>query len=148
MDTVTERPLFNGHGETLACLTCNGRGSHGFEGSQKCDDCDGLAYVECCNCGDGTAADIVLAEGQGAFCLACFPGSFHYELALANPAAWIERATDAGRGPDGDPGLTQELKAIADDPTEPQVRIYEYVPPKCPANDDRLTVVDMPAVCL
>lgn len=42
--------------------------------------------------------------------------------------------------------LTQELPAISFDDVTEIAPIYEYVPPKCPANDMRLTVVELRAI--
>lgn len=41
---------------------------------------------------------------------------------------------------------TVEISAVAFDDITEIAPVYEYAPPKCPANDLRLTVIEMPAI--
>lgn len=93
--TKTAAHHFPGY-SAMECLECNGRGSHGFEGHRECPNCEGHGYLCCCECDDGTAADVLLADGQGAYCMACLPISPIYDQLKTHPQ-WIERATDIGR---------------------------------------------------
>lgn len=68
-----------------------------FSGHNAIEANSPLGFVECVECLSGVAADIVLID-CGAYCVECLPAAGLFaQRALANPARWVEAATDAGR---------------------------------------------------
>jgi hypothetical protein len=151
METVTtERPFFSGQTH-LQCETCEGRGSVGVESADEggyailpCKAGCAGGFIDCGECQDGTPADVILVCGD-ALCVGCLirdglPRGVSVARSTAAGAEWLKGWNAA------DGSVTQELVAVAwEGDTEPNPVAY-YTPPKCPANDERLTLVDMPAI--
>lgn len=151
--TVSELP------EQLRCETCEGRGllcpltdsltcTHSRNcRPENCAACDGLGFIECATCGDGTPADITGDDPQ---CVACFRAGITADdlargwkpdlMTAAGAAAWGEvvAATEFGDLPTEPEGCIPFAALVWETPT--------YQPPAVGRFDNNDCTVELPCV--